>query len=133
VVVVGRGRQRVRGDAARVAVPAVPVGHYAALGRLTGTLTGLPGALATPTAGPAAAAATAAVTAARAAAAHRYDRVRPLGDRLQVRGQRHYGVPEPRGSWKKENATVNTSTTVRIPRSRRFRPENICDETMDEV
>jgi len=93
-----------------VTVPAVPVGHYAALGRLAGTLTGLPGALAAPTAGPAAAAATAAVTAARAAAAHRYDRVRPLGDRLQVRGQRHYGVPEPWGSWKKRKLRCLAST-----------------------
>lgn len=90
VTTAGRGRQRVRGHAARVAVPAVPVGHYAALGRLTGTLTGLPGALAAPTARPAAAAAAATVAAARAAAAHRYDRVRPLGDRIQVGGQRHY-------------------------------------------
>jgi len=81
-----------------VAVPAVPVGHDTALGRLAGTLTGLPGALATPTARAAAAAAAAAVAAARAAAAHRYDRVRPLGDRVQVRGQRHYRVPEPWGS-----------------------------------
>jgi len=82
-----------------VTVPAVPVGHYAALGRLAGTLAGLPGAFAAPTAGAAAAAAgAAAVAAARAAAAHRYDRMRPLGDRLQVRGQRHYRVPEPWGS-----------------------------------
>jgi len=98
VTATGRGRQRVRGHASRVAVPAVPVSHYAALGRLTGTLTGLPGALAAPTARPAAAATAAAVAAARAAAAHRYDRVRPLGDRIQVRRQRHYRVPEPWGS-----------------------------------
>lgn len=78
-----RRRRRVRGHAARVAVPAVPVGHDAALGRLAGTLAGLPrAALAAPAAGAAAAPAAAA---ARAAAAHRYDRVRPLRDRVQVR------------------------------------------------
>lgn len=99
----GRGRQRVRGHAARVTVPAVPVGHYAALGRLTGTLTGLPGALAAPTARSTAAASAAAVAAAGATAAHRYDRVRSLGDRIQVRGQSHYWVPEPWGSWNGRN------------------------------
>lgn len=79
-----RRRQRVGRDASRVAVPTVPVGHDAALGRLAGALTGLPRALAAPATGPAAAAAAAAV-AARAAATHRYDRVRPFRDRVQVR------------------------------------------------
>lgn len=102
---VGRGRrhrrrQRVGRDAARVAVPAVPVGHDTALGRLAGTLAGLSRALAAPATGPAAATAAAAAVAARAAAAHRYDRVRPLRDRVQVRRQRHDRVAEPRGSCK---------------------------------
>lgn len=68
-----------------MAVPAVPVGYYAALGRLAGTLASLTGAFAAPTTGAAAATPAAAVAAARAATTHRYDRVRPLSDRLQVR------------------------------------------------